>query len=45
MIPRIIDLSARHRVLVLTLVFGAAIYGWWCLNHVPLDAIPDLSDT
>jgi Cu(I)/Ag(I) efflux system membrane protein CusA/SilA len=45
MIPRIIALSARHRLVVLTLVFAAAIYGWWSLNHVPLDAIPDLSDT
>jgi len=32
MIPRIIDLSARHCLLVLTLVFAAAIYGWWSLN-------------
>jgi Cu(I)/Ag(I) efflux system membrane protein CusA/SilA len=44
-IPRIIDLSARNRLLVLTLVFAAALYGWWSLNHVALDAIPDLSDT
>jgi copper/silver efflux system protein len=44
MISRIIDLSARHRLLVLTLVFGAAIWGWWSLDRVPLDAIPDLSD-
>ena len=29
MIPRIIDLSARNRVLVLALVFAAALYGWW----------------
>ena len=45
MIPRIIDFSARNRLLVLTLVFAAALYGWWSMNHVPLDAIPDLSDT
>jgi len=45
MIPRIIDYSARHRMLVLTLVFAGAMYGWWSLNHVTLDAIPDLSDT
>ncbi len=45
MISRIIDFSARNRFLVLTLVAAAAIYGWWSMNHVALDAIPDLSDT
>src|SRR5947208_13306198 len=45
MIPRVIDFSARHRLMVLTLVFGAAMWGWWSLHHVALDAIPDLSDT
>ena len=45
MIPRIIDFSARNRFIVLTLVAAAALYGWWAMNHVALDAIPDLSDT
>jgi copper/silver efflux system protein len=45
MISRIIDYSARNRLIVLTLVAVAAIYGWWSMNHVALDAIPDLSDT
>ncbi len=45
MISRIIDFSARNRFIVLTLVAAAAIYGWWSMNHVALDAIPDLSDT
>lgn len=45
MIPRIIDFSARHRLMVLAVVFGAAVWGWWSLHHVALDAIPDLSDT
>ena len=45
MIPRVIDFSARNRLLVLALVFAAAVYGWWSLTHVTLDAIPDLSDT
>ena len=30
---------------MLTLVFAASIWGWWSMNHVTLDAIPDLSDT
>jgi Cu/Ag efflux pump CusA len=45
MISRIIDFSARNRFIVLALVAGAAFYGWWSMNHVALDAIPDLSDT
>ena len=45
MIARIIDFSARNRFIVLTLVAAAALYGWWSMNHVALDAIPDLSDT
>ena len=45
MISRVIDFSARNRFIVLTLVAAAAIYGWWSMNHVALDAIPDLSDT
>jgi copper/silver efflux system protein len=45
MIDRIIDFSARNRFIVITLVAAAAIYGWWSMNNVALDAIPDLSDT
>ena len=45
MINRIIDLSARNRFLVLLLVGAAALAGWWALRTIPLDAIPDLSDT
>jgi Cu(I)/Ag(I) efflux system membrane protein CusA/SilA len=45
MITRIIDFSARNRVLVLLLAAASAVMGAWSLRHVPLDAIPDLSDT
>jgi copper/silver efflux system protein len=45
MISRIIDFCARNRLIVLTIVAVAAIYGWWSMNNVALDAIPDLSDT
>jgi copper/silver efflux system protein len=45
MISNIIDFCARNRFIVLTLVAVAAIYGWYSMNHVALDAIPDLSDT
>src|SRR5947209_19003454 len=45
MINRIIEFSARNRLLVFLLVAAAAVTGWWALQSLPLDAIPDLSDT
>lgn len=45
MINRIIEYCAHHRFLVLMLVAVAVAIGWWSMNRMPLDAIPDLSDT
>ena len=45
MIARIIDLSARHRAAVVLVALAGAFAGWWSLQRVPLDALPDLSDT
>ena len=45
MIHRIIDFSAKNKFLVFLLVGVAVAAGWWSLQNVPLDAIPDLSDT
>ncbi len=45
MIDRIIELSARNRFLVLLFVVAATIGGWYSMKTIPLDAIPDLSDT
>ena len=45
MIDRIVDFSVRNRFIVFTLVAAACIAGWWSMNRVALDAIPDLSDT
>ena len=45
MIDRIIEFSARNRFLVFLFVAAAALAGWWSMNRIPLDAIPDLSDT
>src|SRR5512137_1929730 len=45
MILRLIDFSVRNKFLVLLLVGAAAVAGAWSLQRVPLDAIPDLSDT
>jgi Cu(I)/Ag(I) efflux system membrane protein CusA/SilA len=45
MIDRIIDLSVKHRLAVFAVVAAAVLAGWWSMNRVPLDALPDLSDT
>jgi len=45
MISRIIDFSVQNRFIIFVIVAIAAIAGWWSMQHVPLDAIPDLSDT
>jgi copper/silver efflux system protein len=44
MIDRLIDLSARHRFVVLTLVAAAAVIGWQSMVRLPLDALPDSED-
>lgn len=45
MIARIINWSARNLLLVLFGAGFAAAAGIYALVHLPLDAIPDLSDT
>src|SRR6202048_89121 len=45
MIARLIAWSARTRLLVLSGTGFAAAAGIYALIHLPLDAIPDLSDT
>jgi len=45
MISRVIDFSARNKFVVLLLTAAACVAGWWSMQRVPLDAIPDLSDT
>lgn len=45
MIDKVIDYSARHKFFVLLLAFAAVLAAVWCVKRVPLDAIPDLSDT
>ena len=45
MINRIIDFSVANKFIVFALAAAACIAGWWSMRHVPLDAIPDLSDT
>ena len=45
MIEKINEFSARNKFIVLTFVAVALGIGVWCLKHIPLDAVPDLSDT
>lgn len=45
MINRIIDFSVQHKFLVLACAALACIGGWWSMQALPLDAMPDLSET
>ncbi len=45
MVERIIEFSAKNRGLVLLLTAVAVLGAVWTTKHIPLDAIPDLSDT
>jgi Cu(I)/Ag(I) efflux system membrane protein CusA/SilA len=45
MLNRIIDWSVEHRFIVFLLITGACLAGWWSMQRLVLDAIPDLSDT
>lgn len=45
MIQRVIEYSARNRFIVFLMVSFLILWGYWSLKKIPLDAIPDLSDT
>ncbi|MBN9688659.1 MAG: efflux RND transporter permease subunit [Verrucomicrobia bacterium] len=45
MLKGIIDFSLRNRFLVLLATLALALGGLFALRNIPLDAIPDLSDT
>src|SRR5215813_12034923 len=44
MLSRIIEVCASNRFLVFTAVLMLTLAGIWSLQHVPLDALPDISD-
>src|SRR5499425_3047046 len=44
MISRVIEWCARNRFLVFTGVLFLLLAGIWSLQHIPLDALPDISD-
>jgi copper/silver efflux system protein len=45
MINKIIDFSLQHKLAVLILVAMACIAGWWAMVTMPVDAIPDVTET
>jgi copper/silver efflux system protein len=45
MINALIELSAKNRFVVFLLVAVATVAGIWSMTTIPIDAIPDLSDT
>jgi Cu(I)/Ag(I) efflux system membrane protein CusA/SilA len=45
MINRIIDFSVHNKVIVFIIIAVACLLGWWSMKHLPLDAVPDLTDT
>src|SRR5580704_4033140 len=45
MLRAIIDFSLKNKFLVLLATVALALYGLYALRNIPLDAIPDLSDT
>jgi copper/silver efflux system protein len=45
MIKRIIRFSAENRYLVIAGTIVALVFAWWSMRTIPLDALPDLSDT
>ncbi|MEN6420848.1 MAG: CusA/CzcA family heavy metal efflux RND transporter [Smithella sp.] len=45
MIAKIIEYSARNKFIIFLIIFFAVVWGLWTLKNMPLDALPDLSDT
>ncbi|MBI3292851.1 MAG: efflux RND transporter permease subunit, partial [Elusimicrobia bacterium] len=45
MIERIIEFSARNKYIILILTLVGVLGAVYSMKHIPLDAIPDLSDT
>ena len=45
MIERIVDFSIRNKAVVFAATAVLILAGLWSMGQMPLDAIPDLSDT
>ena len=44
LIARVIEVSAKNRLVTVLFAAGLALWGYYGMTHGPLDAIPDLSD-
>ena len=44
MVQKLIELSLRHRYIVLLVTAGMFIWGFFAVEKNPIDAIPDLSE-
>ena len=44
MVNRIVELSLKHRGVIIGAAVALAVWGWWAATATPIDAIPDLSD-
>jgi Cu(I)/Ag(I) efflux system membrane protein CusA/SilA len=44
MIEKIIEVCAKNRFLVFTVVLLLMLGGIYSIKHIPLDAVPDISD-
>ena len=45
MLQRVIDFSLKNKFIVLLATAALVLGGVYAVRHIPLDAIPDLSDT
>ncbi len=45
MINRIIEYCANNKFIIFIIVGVGIFAGLWCMKNIPLDALPDLSDT
>jgi len=45
MIEKIIEFSAKNKYIIIILTLVAIVGAIYCIRNIPLDAIPDLSDT
>jgi CzcA family heavy metal efflux pump len=44
MVEKLIEISLRNKFIVLLIVIGLFIWGWFSIQRNPIDAIPDLSE-
>jgi heavy metal efflux pump (cobalt-zinc-cadmium) len=44
MLERILHFSIQHRLLVLLLTLSMGAVGWWSMQRLPIDAVPDITN-